>query len=274
MGTIFKNDESREKILEWYEVFKNKITQPVESIEINTSFGRTHILAGGAKDGVAVLLLHGAMASSAHVLSELQGLMTKHRVYSIDVIGQSVKSEEKRISVKNNDYGAWLSEIIKKLKIEKANIIGVSWGGFAGIRAAVANPNMINKLVLLVPAGVINGKPLAGITKLAIPMYLYKRKPNSKTLYNFTKNLLTTMDHDWVQYMGEAFLCYNMDMTAPKLVLKKELLDFKSPTFVVAADGDISFPGNNLIAQAKNIFPNIVKTELLQNSKHSRKRQT
>ena len=269
MGTIFKNSEAKQKILDWYEVYKKKITIPVESIEVNTGFGKTHILVGGPANGEPIFLLHGAMASAAHVLSELQYLMTKYRVYSIDVIGQSVKSEEKRISVKNNEYGSWLWEVIENLKVDKVNIIGVSWGGFVSIRAAVKVPGRINKFVLLIPAGVINGNPLKGIMKMAIPMYLYKRKPNSETLTNFMKNLLTTVDDDWKDYMGDAFLCYNMDMTVPKLVSKKELTDFKTPVFVVAADGDISFPGNKLIAQAKKIFPNIVKTELLKNAKHS-----
>ncbi|MDH5654445.1 MAG: alpha/beta hydrolase [Spirochaetia bacterium] len=269
METIFKSPEKKEKILEWYDKFKNKIKYPLESMEIQTSFGKTHLLTGGPADGVPVVILHGAMASSAHLLYELQGLLENYRVYAVDIIGQSVKSEDRRISVKNNDYGIWLKEVFENLNLKKVNLIGVSWGGFVGIRTAVTFPELIEKLVLLVPAGLVNGNPFSGMAKLAFPMYLYQKKPTPERLHNFTKNLLTTLDDDWVSYIGDAFLNYKMDMTVPKLATKKELIHFQSPAYVLAAGEDISFPGQKLIEKSKKIFPNLVKTELLKNSKHS-----
>ncbi|MES0488545.1 MAG: alpha/beta hydrolase [Leptospirales bacterium] len=269
MKSIFKNEAAKVKLLEWYEKFKKKIKHPLESRLVETSFGETHVLVGGPKNGQPLVLLHGALASSAHVLSEVTSLMDNFRVYSVDIIGQSPKSADNRLSVKNNDYGKLMVEVLDELKLDKPNVVAVSWGGFVAIRTAVHAPERINKLVLLVPAGMVNGPAWAGLTKLAFPMYLYKKNPSAERLKNFAKNLLTTLDDDWMPYIGEAFLSFNMNMQVPKLAKKNELENFNSPTFVVGADMDLSFPGEKVLSKANEIFPNLKHTQLLENSKHS-----
>ena len=82
------------------------------------------------------------------------------------------------------------------------------------------------------------------------------------------QNLLTTTDDDWSPYLRTAFDSFNMDMRVPKLATVDELAAFRAPTFVVAGDTDYSFPGEKLIARAKQLFPALVGTELVPNCKH------
>ena len=56
-----------------------------------TRFGDTHVLVAGPVDAPSLVVLHGAMGSSAHMLGELAPLLAKFRVYSVQVIGQSVR---------------------------------------------------------------------------------------------------------------------------------------------------------------------------------------
>ncbi len=221
------------------------------------------------RDPVDDVILHGALASSSHLLLELEHLLAHFRVYSVDVVGQSVKSADARPSVSNNEYGEWLVEVVDQLKLERFALLGVSWGGFVATRFAVVAPSRITHLALLVPAGIVKGSAWAGLTKLAWPMTMYRMFPSEKRLAKFTRNLLTTPDDAlWRPYLGDAFRSYNFGMRVPMLAKPEELANLAAPTFVVAADRDVSFPGSALLERARVLFPNC-REELLENCLHS-----
>jgi pimeloyl-ACP methyl ester carboxylesterase len=243
MKSIFKSEQARQVLMQWYDKFRARIPSPTQSRVVPTSFGPTHVLVGGPEHAPPLVLLHGAMATSAHALVELAGLLTHFRVYALDVLGQSVMSADLRPSVANDEYGRWLVEVFDGLALPQAHVVGISWGGFVSIRLAALAPQRINRLALLVPAGVVTGPAWAGFTKMGLPMALYLMSPSEQRLRNFTRHLLTTQDDDWMQYLGDAFRSFNMNMKVPALVKPGELKGLTAPTLVMAADKDISFPG-------------------------------
>jgi pimeloyl-ACP methyl ester carboxylesterase len=269
MKSAFRGEQAKAVLLQWFDRFRNRLKVPTESRMVKTRFGDTHVLVGGPETGPALVVLHGAMASSAHVLSELAPLLERFRVYAVDVIGQSVKSADARPSVSNNDYGVWLADVMDGLSLARAHVVAVSYGGFVAIRLAAHAPERIQRLVLLVPAGVVNGSGWAGLTKLIIPMALYRMAPSEQRLQAFVRNLLTTKDDDWTSYLGDALRSYNMDMRVPPLAKPEELKGLKAPTLVVGADGDVSIPGQRLLARAPELFPTLADRELLKDTLHS-----
>lgn len=269
MKPIFKSDAAKTLMLEWFERFRARLRVPTESRMVPTRFGETHVLVGGPADAPPVVVLHGAMASSAHLLGELAPLLERFRLHAVDVVGQSVKTPHARPSVKNNDYGVWLADVLDGLSLASAPIIAVSWGGFAAIRLAAHAPERIERLALLVPAGIVNGSAWQGMTKLMWPMMMWRMFPSEKRFDAFANRLLTTTDDDWKPYLHDAFSSFNMDMTVPKLATPDELARFQAPTFVLAGDGDLSFPGAKLLARATELFPSLVAQELVANCRHS-----
>jgi pimeloyl-ACP methyl ester carboxylesterase len=235
---------------------------------VSTRIGTTHVLVGGPVDAPPLVMLHGAMASSAHALVELAPLLEHFRVYAVDVVGQSVKSADVRPAVNNNEYGTWLVDVMDALSLPRAFVVGVSWGGFVSIRLAATAPERIEKLVLLVPAGMVPSPHWQGFTRIALPMLAYRMMPSEKRLQSFVKNLLTTTNDDWAPYLGCAVRAYNMDMRVPMVAKPEELESFTAPTFVMAADDDVSFPGANLLARASVLFKSLAGTELIANSHH------
>jgi len=266
-STVWKSEAARGVLLEWFDKFRGRLTVPTESRVVATRFGDTHVLVGGPVDGRSVVVLHGALASSAHALVELAPLLARFRVYAVDVVGQSAKSADARPSVANDDYARWLEDVLEGLALARTHVVGVSWGGFVAIRLAAARPARIDRLALLVPAGVVKSPAWAGLTKIGIPMLLYRMFPSPKRLAAFTRNLLTTTDDDWMPYLGDAFRSFNMDMRVPPLATPAELAGFTSPTLVIGADADVSFPGEGLLARARELFPRVDR-ELIPESRH------
>ncbi|MBA3539208.1 MAG: alpha/beta hydrolase, partial [Deltaproteobacteria bacterium] len=160
------------------------------------------------------------------------------------------------------------TDVLDALELARAHVLGVSWGGFVGIRLAASAPERIDRLVLLVPAGMVKGPAWAGLTKMGIPMMLYRMFPSKKRLQKFVKNLLTTTDDDWAPYLGDAFRSFNLDMRVPALATPDELARLTAPTLVIGADGDLSFPGGDLLARAPELFPTLADTELIENCLH------
>jgi 2-hydroxy-6-oxonona-2,4-dienedioate hydrolase len=268
-SVLFKSEQGRESIAGWHDRFRARVPGALEPRTVETSFGNTHLLIGGPPDAPPVVLLHGALASSSHLLVELAALLTHFRVYAIDVIGQSVKSADTRLPVDTNDYGAWLEEVMEALSLPSARVVGVSWGGFVATRLAVHAPARIERLALLVPAGIVRGPAFRGFLRLGLPMTWYILRPTEDRLHAFAKSLLTNDDDEWRAYLGEAFLHYRLDMKVPALVRPEELAGFTAPTLVVAADQDVSFPGEALLARAAELFSGLVDTELLRDCQHS-----
>lgn len=268
MKSAFRGEQARAVLSQWFDRFRGRLRVPTESRTVDTRFGAAHVLVGGPETGPSVVILHGALASSAHVLHELAPLLERFRVYAVDVVGQSVKSADARPSVSNNEYGEWLRDVLDGLGLECPHVVGVSWGGFVAIRLAALAPERIRRLVLLLPAGVVNGSHWDGLTKIALPMMLYRLSPTQRRLEAFVRHLLTTTDDDWAPYLGDAVRAFNMDMRVPALARPEELQRLKAPTLVLGADGDVSFPGQRLLARATELFPSLADQELIRDCRH------
>ena len=150
--TIFKTPEARATFIAWHERFRDRIGRPTQSCRLQTRFGATHVLCCGPEDAPPLVLLHGALASSAHALLEVASLADRYRVFALDVIGQSAMSAEERPDVNGPAYGEWALECLDALELKEARMLGVSWGGFIALRAAALAPERIVKLSLVVPA--------------------------------------------------------------------------------------------------------------------------
>ncbi|WP_224366394.1 alpha/beta fold hydrolase [Hyalangium versicolor] len=268
MKSMFKNEQAKAVLLQWFDRFRERIPAPTESRTVRTRWGDTHVLVGGPEGAPPVVILHGALASSAHVLRELAPLLERFRVHAVDVIGQSVKSADAQPSVSNNEYGEWLAEVMEGLSLQRTHVVGVSMGGFVAIRLAALAPERIDRLALLVPAGVVNGSAWEGLTKVGVPMTLYRLSPSQKRLDAVVRHLFTTADDDWVPYMGDALRSYTMNIRVPVLARPEEFKGLKAPTLVLGADQDVSFPGQRLLARAPQLFPTLVDQELLAQCRH------
>jgi pimeloyl-ACP methyl ester carboxylesterase len=106
-----------------------------------------------------------------------------------------------------------------------------------------------------------------GFCQIMWPMTMYRWFPSAKRLHRFVEPLMTTLDDEWVQYMGDAVRDVKMDLRIPPLA-KPEMFDgYTIPTLVFTGDQDLSFPGTKLINRVKELIPH-AETELIANCRH------
>lgn len=265
--TPWKSDAAHAELLSWWDRFHARLPAGLESRRVSTRHGETHLLVGGPPDAPPLVVLHGALAGSAHALLELAPLLERHRVHALDVIGQSPKSAAARPSVSNGEYGEWLRDVLDALSLARPAVLGVSFGGFVATRLAALAPERVGSLVLLVPAGVVSGSAWEGMWKIGVPMTMYLLRPSEERLARFVEHLVTVPDELWVPYLGCAFRAYDLSMKIPRLARPEELAAVRAPVLVLGADQDVSFPGRKLLARAKELFPH-AETELLEGCRH------
>jgi 2-hydroxy-6-oxonona-2,4-dienedioate hydrolase len=265
--SIYANARAADELRRWYPRFLGRIPGPTSDRTVPTRYGETHVLVAGPEGGPPVVVLHGAMATSAHVMVEVGPLLSNYRVYAIDILGHSPMSADARPPL--DGYGLWARDVLDGLGLSTPALIGVSYGGFVATRTVAANPDRISRLTLVVPGGLATGSAWRGVTELAIPMALYRWFPSEARLRTFLAPQFTVWDDEWATWLGEAIRGFRLDFRVPPIATAEELRAFRAPVQVFAADDDVHFPGPASIARAREVFPNVVHAELLEGCKHS-----
>lgn len=266
--SVFKSEDARARLETWYQRFLDRVDGPVDSRTVSTTHGPNHVLISGDPSKPPLVALHAMMTSSAHLLSELGPLLDRFRIIAPDLPGQSVRGLPMHLPYDDRAHVDWLREVLDALDVHEATLFGVSLGGFIARQFATAHPERVRRLILLVPAGIVQGSVLKGLLKMAVPMLLYKLSPTEKRLRKLVDPLLTTWDDHWAHYLGDAFNDFTLRRDIPPTASDAELNALSMPCLVMAAEHDISFPGRPLIERATSQIPT-VETELIRGSRHS-----
>ncbi len=106
--------------------------------------------------GTPVLFLHGFGSSAPGTWTEqLRTFATSYKVVAPDLywFGKS-KPHSKVEMVTPKQHALALVELMQRLNIPKAHVVGVSFGGYVALEFTLAAPQFVNKLVLVDAAGI------------------------------------------------------------------------------------------------------------------------
>ncbi len=148
---LFKTAGGEKDYLAAYDAMLAKWPTPYESMFVPTRFGETHVLASGAPENPPLILLHAAGTTATMWYRNVGGLSEKLRVYAIDSIVDG-RSQPTSALPTRQDCADWLLDVLDGLEIERANIAGLSHGGWYTVNFALFYPQRVNRLILLSPA--------------------------------------------------------------------------------------------------------------------------
>ncbi|MHA2247225.1 MAG: alpha/beta fold hydrolase [Candidatus Hodarchaeales archaeon] len=260
--SIYNSPAGKQILLDLYDRHINNLNIQYEEKFVQTRYGNTHMIIAGNKDSIPLICLHGGNSNTPDTLKSDLPLIERFRIHSIDIIGHPGKSAETQLSSKDLSYGYWLFDVIEALNFKKVNIYAGSFGAGVAIRLATIAPEKINKLFLAVPSGIAKGS-IKDQSKLMIPYLRYRIRPNDRNLVKMTSLLMTRFDEDRMELLQAIFKHVKIKTEMPRPAKKEELNSLTSPTVVLAAKNDILFPAAKVIPRAKEIFPNLVYTEIL-----------
>jgi pimeloyl-ACP methyl ester carboxylesterase len=108
-------------------------------------------------EGPPILFVHGLSGSWQNWLEQLPHFARNHRVIALDLPGfGSSPMPPWEISIPN--YGRLLDDFSRAVGLEDATLVGNSMGGFISAEASIAQPDWVERVVLVSAAGITHAR--------------------------------------------------------------------------------------------------------------------
>jgi pimeloyl-ACP methyl ester carboxylesterase len=262
--SVFSSPEGRAEVMRAYQAVMDCWPVPHQELTVETSFGRTHIIANGPEGAPPVVLLHALLATATSWYRTVGALSQTYRVYAVDIIGEGNQSQPVKPIKSLDDFLQWFTEVIDGLGIETLSVVGNSYGGLIGAYYAMKLPERIRKLVLIGPASTI--APMR-------PFYLHMFIP--KAAYMVLPKLpgrkkVTRASVDWM-YAGlpcdplwDAVFYNSMlyggliNQVMPRVYSKEEFAQIKARTLLIVGEQEVIYTDRQAaIRSARALLPNL-----------------
>lgn len=192
--------------------------------------GRRQIFVTEAGQGAPVVLLHGggAGATGASNYSRNIDALARHfRVIVPDMPGYGQSTKDIDHEDPFGDLSAAIRGLLDELGIEKAHLVGNSYGGAAALRLALDRPDKVDRMILMGPGGVgtTRGLPTKGLQQLL--SYYGGDGPTRAKLETFIRDYLV---HDGAAVPDELIELRYQASIQPEVVANPPLRRPSGPT--------------------------------------------
>jgi pimeloyl-ACP methyl ester carboxylesterase len=127
------------------------------SVDVPTSWGRTHLLAAGPAGAAPLLLLHGDGATATAWAGVATALAGRFRLFAPDQPGNPGRSTATRPFGSTDDLTAWLTELVAALDAGPVHVVGHSAGAHLALCAALGGGPAVASVSLLDPTACFTG---------------------------------------------------------------------------------------------------------------------
>lgn len=262
---LFPTPESEAQYDEAYEVGLSTWPRPFKAELVDTNYGKTHVITSGPESGPPVILLHPAGCGSIIWCRNVAALSQRHATFAIDTIGEVNRSRVVKPPQTRDDLLSWLEALLTALHVEKASIVGNSFGGYLGALAAIYLPARVDRLVLIAPASTIVG----------MPKWMLHFFPGYFT--RSTRLKKWAVDWIWQGFPADAFIaemrtiastCGRPQHAPPKVLSDAALRSLHAPTLLLIGDHEVIYKPAKAIERATCLIPNL-KAKILPNANHN-----
>ena len=108
--------------------------------------------------GPPLVFVHGLSGCWQNWLCQLPAFAETHRCIAVDLpgFGESPMPASGEISI--SGYGAWLAALLDELDIDRCALVGNSMGGFIAAEASIAQPDWVDRVMLVSAAGITHAR--------------------------------------------------------------------------------------------------------------------
>jgi pimeloyl-ACP methyl ester carboxylesterase len=146
-------------------------------VTVRTRLGNTHVIVLGPEGAPPVVFLPGGNALNPTCLKWFLPLVERHRLYAPDIVGQPGLSAQTRPSPKGDGHAFWAEDVLDGLGLERAPLVGLSYGAAVAIRTMGVAPERVCRAALVSPAGIAASPFLRMLIEIGPPTLLYHLRP-------------------------------------------------------------------------------------------------
>lgn len=240
----------------------------VESVELPSPSGTTHVNICGPRNGKPLVLLHGHGATSTVWFANVGELSRTHRVYAVDTVGDAGRSVGDGSPVDSlAGFMDWLDGLFGALDLDSASLCGHSYGGWLALNYALHAPQRIRKLALLDPTDCFAGLRMS-YRLHSVPIFV---RPSSERMRAFIEWETAGMrvDSAWLE-----LVCIGRRFPSAKIVMPRRpapdrLGASTVPTLLLLAEKSRAHDIHKVSANARKLMPHLVSTVLPNVSHHA-----
>ena len=204
----------------------------LEEKTVNIDGNSIRFLEEGDSDHV-LLLIHGLGASAERWEHVIPLFSKKHRVIVPDLVGFG-HSEKPSVDYTTDYFADFMYKFVSKMQIKNFSIIGSSLGGQIGAEFTSNHNDLVKKLVLVSPSGIMKHSTPALDTYIMAALY-----PNneSATMAFQTMSGQTQIDEELITGFVE-----RMKMPNAKMAFMSTLLGLRDAEVITEKLGMITIP--------------------------------
>lgn len=257
MRDPFRSPEGRALYLKAYDAVLNEWPVPHQALMIDTRLGPTHVVASGPMGAPLLLLLPSLAASAMLWKPNVAGLSRDFRVYAVDTIGQAGKSVAVRRIQGRKDMAGWLNDLMDRLGIARAAMVGSSYGAFLALNQAVLAPERVERLVLIGPAACFVGFGWKFYYGMLIKGPL-RRWLGPRRMVKALPGGMALGDDSWGRLMAAA-MTQSARPDVPRAIVfgRKALAAVRAPVLLLIGEKEVLYRPQPTIAVAEQRLPGL-----------------
>ncbi|OBQ54691.1 alpha/beta hydrolase [Tamlana sp. s12] len=214
---------------------------PYSEEDIQTKYGKAHVIISGKENNKALVLLHGMDASSTMWYPNIKALSKTHRIYAIDFLMEPGKSTLTTEALSKEEIVDWYQSIFSHYQLKNFDIVAASRGGWMATLLATQENNSIDKIALLSPAQTFEYVDAPAKTSKALFLKLFPSKNQfKKTLDVFSKypNKINSVYKNQF-YLANKYAKSNTSLLQMQPFSEDELKSISNPVLVLIGDQDV-----------------------------------
>ncbi len=183
----FRSEHARAAYVAAYDAVLAASIVSFEELDLDSRFGRTHVLQAGAPGGAPIVFLHGKAMSSTMWVDTVPPFLGDHRVHLVDIVGDMNKSRSTVTMRTAEDVVEWLDATLDSLAIERGALVGLSYGAWIATAYAMARPQRVERLAVLSPPAIFSPVRPAWMAKA---LYAHVVRPRRDVAKRFIESTL------------------------------------------------------------------------------------
>jgi pimeloyl-ACP methyl ester carboxylesterase len=255
--SVFRSEAGRQRYEAAYDAMLRRWPIEPDSLQLQTRFGETHVLATGPAGAPPLVLLHAVSVSATEWYRNVDELSRHFRLYAIDAIGDCGRTEATILPSERAEYADWLFEVMEGLEVERAHVLGHSYGGFLAINFAVRYPERVDRLVLLAPAASIHPFRPAVRILLSRMGSIRSFRPSARATLQGMSHKGYVLDPEFVRLMDAVVSECTPVTIFPEVYTADELAQLKAPTLLLLGDQESIYDPARAAERAERHIPNI-----------------
>ena len=148
----WRSEAARQRFIEMEdELWRERWPEPPVALDVDSYAGTTRVYRWPGM-GEPIVFLHG-MGGTGLSWSPYVEALAGRDLYAVDTIGDVGRSQQRAVIEDANGLATWLAETLTDCGIERAHVVGTSYGGFIALSLAVHAGARVSSLTLIDSAG-------------------------------------------------------------------------------------------------------------------------